>query len=137
MKKAIRRQQTAKIKRLVKKEIDKINIFFDERLRQGGSYSSDFVQQRIRQAYKNEGKSNSKSIRRFCHCSWCVGNLTFRFIREECRINDEETDFVKLNYPPDWGYDWNDLLEETDEEREIRFYDSLDENYDDYLSWLK
>jgi hypothetical protein len=131
MKRAIRRQKAAKIKRSVKKEIDRINIFFDN------SYKPNFVQKRIRQAYKNKGKNNNKSMTRLCHCPWCVDNLIFRFVREEYRINEEEADFVKLNYPPDWGYDWNDLLEETDEEREIRSYNLLDKNYNDYLDWLK
>lgn len=116
MKRAIRRSALARFKRLINQEVNVINSWFDQLNAWQIKHPKQCEtrkQQAIRHAYRNDGRlvrSKQASGREcWCGCELCVSNWTYSSQREIARINDEEQDFISMNYPPDWGCDWEDI----------------------------
>lgn len=128
MKRAIRRHYMAKIKKLISREIEKINNRYDQPKDEARR------QRAIRYVCRDEGRYVRQKVASgrgfFCGCEWCVSNWTYASQREISRINDEEQDFISMGFPPTWGYDWNDLWDND-------FVEEPDYSWDDWYEYLE
>lgn len=135
MKRAIRRHHTAKIKRLISREIDKINHWYDHPTKWvfANFDKRDACRLKsINRARRDEGRyvrqkvASGKSY--FCGCEWCIDNWTYSSRREISRIHEEEYDYIQMGCPPDWGYDWMFWYEDFAEQPDYSWGD-----WDEYL----